>query len=120
MIDKLPELKEIANVKGEQIFQIASENMNNDHWLKLGKRVDFLLKQEEIDGIVITHGTDTMEETAYFLNLVIKSRKPVILVGAMRPDTSISADGPLNLYNAVRLASTRVTHGSNLGKPRVI
>src|SRR5262249_37356749 len=106
LIEAVPELKKVANVKGEQVFQIASENMNNDYWLKLAKRVNELLAQSDVDGIVITHGTDTIEETAYFLNLVVKSRKPVVIVGAMRPSTAISADGPVNLYNAVTLAGS--------------
>jgi L-asparaginase len=106
LIEAVPELKKVANVKGEQVFQIASENMNNDYWLKLAKRVNELLAQSDVDGIVITHGTDTIEETAYFLNLVVKSRKPVVIVGAMRPSTAISADGPINLYNAVTLAGS--------------
>ena len=106
LIDAVPELKKVANVKGEQVFQIASENMNNEYWLKLAKRVNELLKQDDVDGIVITHGTDTIEETAYFLNLVVKSRKPVVIVGAMRPSTAISADGPVNLYNAATLAAS--------------
>src|SRR5438093_1870098 len=106
LIEAVPELKKVANVKGEQVFQIASENMNNDSWLKLAKRVNELLAQNDVDGIVITHGTDTIEETAYFLNLVVKSKKPVVIVGAMRPSTAISADGPINLYNAVTLAGS--------------
>jgi L-asparaginase len=106
LIEAVPELKKVANVKGEQVFQIASENMNNDYWLKLAKRVNELLAQNDVDGVVITHGTDTIEETAYFLNLVVKSRKPVVIVGAMRPSTAISADGPINLYNAVTLAAS--------------
>ncbi len=80
--------------------------MSNDHWLILAKRVNALLAQPGVDGIVITHGTDTLEETAYFLDLVVKSKKPVVLVGAMRPSTAMSADGPLNLYNAVLLAAS--------------
>jgi L-asparaginase/glutamin-(asparagin-)ase len=106
LIAAVPELSKIANVKGEQVFQIASESMTNEHWLTLGKRVNALLAQSDVDGIVITHGTDTMEETAYFLDLVVKSRKPVVLVGAMRPSTAMSADGPLNLYNAVVIAGS--------------
>lgn len=106
LIQAVPELAKVANVSGEQVFQIASENMTNEHWLTLAKRVNVLLAQPNVDGIVITHGTDTLEETAYFLNLTVKSRKPVVLVGAMRPSTAISADGPINLYNAVLLAAS--------------
>src|SRR5438309_8147533 len=114
LIEAVPELKAAANVKGEQVFQIASENMNNDYWLKLAKRVNELLAQSDVDGIVITHGTDTIEETAYFLNLVVKSQKPVVIVGAMRPSTAISADGPINLYNAVILAGSEAAVGKGV------
>ncbi|MDQ2821917.1 MAG: type II asparaginase [Pseudomonadota bacterium] len=106
LINAVPELAKVAHVTGEQVFQIASENMGNEQWLVLAKRVNVLLAQSNVDGIVITHGTHTMEETAYFLNLVVKSRKPVVLVGAMRPSTALSADGPINLYNAVLLAGS--------------
>ena len=114
LIAAVPELAKIANVSGEQVFQIASENMTNDHWLTLAKRVNVLLAQPNVDGIVITHGTDTLEETAYFLNLVVKSRKPVVLVGAMRPSTAISADGPINLYNSVLLAASQEAVGKGV------
>jgi L-asparaginase type II len=73
-----------------------------------------LLAQDDVDGIVITHGTDTIEETAYFLNLVVKSRKPVVIVGSMRPSTAISADGPINLYNAVIVAGSRDAVGKGV------
>ncbi len=106
LIKAVPELKQVANVTGEQVFQIASENMSNEHWLTLAKRVNTLLAKPDVDGIVITHGTDTIEETAYFLDLVVKSKKPVVVVGAMRPSTAISADGPINLYNAVLTAGS--------------
>jgi glutamin-(asparagin-)ase len=102
----LPELKNVADVRGEQVFQIASESFTNEHLLKLGKRVSALAKQNDVDGIVITHGTDTLEETAFFLNLVIKTKKPIIVVGSMRPGTAMSADGMLNLFNAVRVAAS--------------
>ena len=111
LIAAVPEMTKIANVSGEQVFQIASENMGNEHWLVLAKRVNTLLAQPAVDGIVITHGTDTLEETAYFLNLVVKSKKPVVVVGSMRPSTALSADGPINLYNAVMLAGSREAVG---------
>ncbi len=114
LINAVPELSKISNVTGEQVFQIASESMTNEHWLTLGKRVNTLLAQPNVDGIVITHGTDTLEETAYFLNLVVKSRKPVVLVGAMRPGTALSADGPINLYNAVLIAGSPEASGKGV------
>jgi L-asparaginase len=114
LIDAVPELKKVATVRGEQVFQIASQNMTNDNWLKLAKRVNELLQQPDVDGIVVTHGTDTLEETAYFLNLVTKSDKPVVIVGAMRPSTALSADGPINLYNAVLVAGSKEAVGKGV------
>ena len=81
----LPELANVANVKGEQVFQIASESFTNEQLLTLARRVSALVKQTDVDGIVVTHGTDTLEETAYFLNLVIRTSKPIVVVGSMRP-----------------------------------
>ncbi|CAN7645972.1 type II asparaginase [Peribacillus frigoritolerans] len=107
LIKAVPELKQVANVSGEQIANIGSNNMDNKTLLKLAKRINDLLKSKDVDGIVVTHGTDTLEETAYFLNLVVKSNKPVVIVGSMRPATAISADGPLNLYNAVKIAASK-------------
>ena len=114
LIAAVPELAKVAQVKGEQVFQIASENMSNEHWLTLAKRVNTLLAQPDVDGIVITHGTDTLEETAYFLDLTVKSKKPVVIVGAMRPGTALSADGPINLYNAVLLAASQEAVGKGV------
>lgn len=105
LINAVPEVKNYANVTGEQICSIDSKDMTNDIWLKLSKRCNELLSRSDVNGIVITHGTDTLEETAYFLNLTVKSDKPVVITGAMRPATAISADGPMNLLNAVRVAS---------------
>ena len=105
LINAVPEIKDVANVSTEQVANIGSEDMTIDIWLKLAKRINTLL-EGDTDGIVITHGTDTMEETAYFLNLVVKSEKPVVLVGAMRPASALGADGPRNLFNAVLTASS--------------
>jgi L-asparaginase len=114
LINAVPEMKKYANVSGEQIANIGSNDMTNDVWLTLAKRCNELLAKDDVDGIVITHGTDTLEETAYFLNLVVKSDKPVVLVGAMRPATAISADGPVNLLNAVRLAGSKAAVGKGV------
>ena len=111
LIKAVPQLKDLADLTGEQVANIGSQTMNHDVWLKLAKRVNEVLKDGSTDGVVITHGTDTLEETAYFLSLVVKSDKPVILVGSMRPATAISADGPANLYNAVALAASPEARG---------
>src|SRR5215470_2533259 len=104
MIAAVPGISDMANIKGEQISNVGSQDMSFDIMLKVAKRINALLAQSDVDGVVITHGTDTMEETAFFLNLVVKSDKPVVMVGSMRPSTAVSADGPLNLYNAVGVA----------------
>ena len=111
MVNAVPGIQDLANIKGEQIANVGSQDMSFDIMLKVAKRINELLPTNAVDGIVITHGTDTMEETAYFLNLVVKSDKPVVLVGSMRPSTAVSADGPLNLYNAVAVAGNPKSRG---------
>jgi L-asparaginase len=104
MVAAVAGIRDLANIKGEQISNVRSQDMTLDIMLTLAKRINLLLAQNDVDGIVVTHGTDTMEETAYFLNLVVKSEKPVVLVGSMRPSTAVSADGPSSLYQAVAVA----------------
>ena len=111
LIKAVPQMTNIAVLTGEQVANIGSQTMNHEVWLKLAARVNEVLQSDDTDGVVITHGTDTMEETAYFLSLVVKSDKPVVLVGSMRPATAISADGPINLYNAVALAGNPEAKG---------
>jgi L-asparaginase len=111
LIRAVPQMTNLAVLSGEQVANIGSQTMNHEVWLKLATRVNEVLQSDEVDGVVITHGTDTMEETAYFLSLVVKSDKPVVLVGSMRPATAISADGPINLYNGVALAGSPEAKG---------
>ena len=111
LIAGLPQLEKIANVRGEQVFQIGSESFRNDNLMILAKRVSALVKQDDVDGIVITHGTDTTEETAYFLNLVVHTDKPIVVVASMRPGTAMSADGTLNLFDAITVAGSKDARG---------
>ncbi len=110
----LPELSGIAKVRGEQVFQIASESFTNDNLLALARRVSALAKQGDVDGIVITHGTDTLAETAYFLSLTVHTAKPIVVVGSMRPGTALSADGALNLVDAVTVAAAQDAQGKGV------
>jgi L-asparaginase len=111
LIQAVPGMDKVAVVKGEQIANIGSQDMNDAVWIKLARRVNELQKDPSVDGIVITHGTDTQEETGYFLDLVVKGDKPVVLVGSMRPATAISADGPMNLYNGTAVAADPAARG---------
>jgi L-asparaginase len=111
LIAAVPQAKKIANLRGEQVANIGSQDMNDQVWLELANRINALAAMPDVSGIVITHGTDTIEETAYFLNLVVKTHKPVVMTGSMRPSTALSADGPLNFYNAVGVAANQDAAG---------
>lgn len=112
LVKAVPQIAEVADVRVEQIVNIPSHDITIGNWLTLAKRIQRILAEDpSAAGFVITHGTNTLEETAYFLNLTIRSDKPVVLVGSMRPATAISADGPLNLLNAVKTAMSPEARG---------
>ena len=111
LVASVPQLANIANIKVEQVVNVNSSNLTTADLLKLSKRINETLEDPNVAGAVVTHGTNTLEETAYFLNLTVQSERPVVVVGAMRPATAISADGPLNLLNAVRVAISPDAHG---------
>ncbi len=105
LVKSVPQLSKIADVRVEQVVNVNSSDLTIENWLTLSRRINTIIKETPVvAGFVITSGTNTLEETAYFMNLTVRSDKPVILVGAMRPMTALSADGPLNLLNAVRTA----------------
>ncbi|QNM05564.1 asparaginase [Qiania dongpingensis] len=114
LLESIKGVGEIAALEGEQILNISSDDITCGDWIALAKRINRLAEDPSIDGVVITHGTNTMEETAYFLNLTVKTRKPVVLTGSMRPATANSADGPQNLYEAVSLAASKEAEGKGV------
>lgn len=114
LLNAVPQIQNLANVTGIQALQVASESITDKELLSLARQINDLLKKPDVNGVVITHGTDTMEETAFFLSLVIHSDKPIVLVGSMRPSTAMSADGPLNLYSAVALAADESAKGKGV------
>jgi L-asparaginase len=111
LLNAVPEAKKLARLSGEQVSNIGSQDMNDQVWIKLADRINAILAMPDVSGVVITHGTDTIEETAFFLNLVVHSRKPVVLTASMRPSTALSADGPLNFFNAVAVAADKESAG---------
>lgn len=104
LLADLPELMDIAQIEVHEISNVGSGSIGTDHHLRLAKQITEVLARDDVSGAVVTHGTTTLEETAYFLQLTVKSDKPVVVVGAMRPFTAASRDGPFNLYNATRVA----------------
>ena len=114
LIDCIPGVRERFDLKAEQIFSVGSSALTDADLLKLSRRINDLLASDGVDGVVVTHGTDTMEETAFFLNLTVHSSKPVIITGSMRPTTVLSADGPLNLYNSIVAAADIQSQGKGI------
>jgi len=105
MLERIPEARELAELSGEDVLKVGSPSIGPKEWLQLAARVHALFEGEETKGIVITHGTATLEETAYFLHLTVKSERPVVVTGAMRPPTAVGTDADLNLLDAIRLAA---------------
>jgi L-asparaginase len=111
LLARVPEVDQLARVQEVAFRRVPSHALRAADWLELGRLVQSLFDTEAADGAVITHGTNTLEETAYFLNLTLKSDRPVVLVGAMRPASGLSADGDLNLVNGIRVAAAADSRG---------
>jgi L-asparaginase len=114
LIGVIPSIKKVADISGEQISSIGSEDMTIEIWKALATRCNEIFANNEAEGIVVTHGTDTQEETAYFLDLLVNSERPVVFTGSMRPATAISADGPRNLYDAITVAANPLSVGKGV------
>ncbi len=114
LINAVPELKDVAQIEAIQVCNVNSDDITDSVWIELANKINELAKDPDVSGFVITHGTDTMEETAYFLNLTVKTDKPVVITGSMRPATSISADGPMNLYESVCVAASKDAVGKGV------
>lgn len=114
LLAAVPALADVARIQGEQIASIDSKDMTPALWIALAARINTLLLDDAVNGVVVTHGTDTLEETAYWLHLCVKSAKPVVMTAAMRPSTALSADGPLNLLNAVTVAASAAAAGQGV------
>ena len=110
-LDRIPEANDIAQISAEDLVSVGSTAIGPEEWLRLAQRINGLLESDDTDGVVVTHGTATLEETAYFLHLTIKSRKPVVVTGAMRPPTAMGTDADLNLLDAIRVAANSAAAG---------
>lgn len=110
ILETIPQINNLAEIEMVPLISVDSNEMNERYWIKLRNTINEQAKRPDVDGIVITHGTDTIEETAYFLNLTIATEKPVVLTGAMRPATATSPDGPFNLFQAIALAANEKAH----------
>lgn len=114
LISAVPEIERVAPIEAIQICNLNSDDITAEIWLELARTINELAADPQVAGFVITHGTDTLEETAYFLNLVVDTAKPVVITGSMRPSTSISADGSMNLYEAVCVAASPIAAGKGV------
>ncbi len=114
LTDSVEGLDKIANIMGVQVCNVGSDDLKYENWISIANLINKLSTDDSIAGFVITHGTDTLDESAYFLNMVVKTDKPVVITGAMRPATAISADGPMNIYQSVALAASKDAVGKGV------
>lgn len=109
--EAIPELRALADVSFETFLRVSSTRITAEHWIQLREKVQTYLQRDDCDGVVITHGTNTLEETAYFLHLTVATNKPIVLVGAQRPFNVMSTDAHINLYEAIQVAANDQSKG---------
>lgn len=114
LVSGVDDLKDIANVTSKELLSVDSCDITEKDWIHLANYINEMAEDEDVDGFVVTHGTDTLEETAFFLNLTVKTSKPVVITGSMRPSTAMSPDGPFNLFQAVALARSEESIGKGV------
>lgn len=114
LLGSIPEVEQIADVDVVQLVNFSSTHMTARHWIELRERVHRCLNEQTYDGVVITHGTNTLEETAYFLHLTVNSEKPVVLIGAQRPHSALGTDASINLVQAIRVAADPASKGKGV------
>ena len=115
MLDRVPEVNDFARIKAEQYMNVGSADIYPPHWLELAKRINQIFRETpEVAGVAVSHGTATLEETAYFLNLTVKSDKPVVVTAAMRPPTGLSTDADINLINCIQVAACPQARGKGV------
>ena len=117
-LDRISEINALADIQSEDMISVGSPAIGPKEWLQLSKRINTVLNSAKVEGVVVTHGTATLEETAYFLHLTVKSKKPVVITGAMRPPTAFGTDADLNLIDAVRVAAS--PHATDKGVVTVL
>lgn len=114
IVDAIPEAGKIARIEVEDLLKVPSADITPEHWVSIARRVNGTLAEPDVVGVIITQGTDTLEETAYFLDLTVTSEKPLVLVGAMKAAAERDADGPRNLLNGIRIALSSEARGKGV------
>jgi len=113
LVARFEGLAQVPNIQTENLYSTGSENLGPVQWRILANRIEEVTKSKDVEAVVVTHGTDTLEEASFFLDLVCKPSKPVVLTAAMRPSTALSADGPANLYQAILVAASPQLKGGH-------
>jgi L-asparaginase len=114
LLERVPEAREVADLDVEEFSNVGSTSLAGEEWARLARRINQVLDGSDVAGVFITHGTATLEETAYFLNLTVKSDRPVVITGAMRPSTALGTDADINIIDGIRLTAAPEARGKGV------